>query len=153
MHNFKCLFTGDHDAVMTNNFTALGSEFEGIVWSDTDDHITSNDTTDDKLWSDDDTVVDDCTLVWDDDIITHSMDTTAVMNTSLPNPSLWTSISDSVLLQREASIPLTDNILTNQMLENTKSINKITANEGPPNIPLTSNTSSDTVIPIEAPPV
>ena len=144
---------GDHDTVIADNFTALGSEFEGVVWSDTDNHITSNDTTDDELWGDDNTVVDDCTLVWDDDITTHSMDTTAVMDNSLPNPSLWTANTDSVLLQREASIPLTDNTLTNQMLGNTKSANEITANEVPPNVPLNSNTNSDTVIPIEAPPV
>ena len=39
------------------------------------------------------------------------------------------------------------------MLGNTKSANEITTNEAQHNIPLNSNTSSDTVIPIEPPPV
>ena len=128
---------------MAESFTALGSE--DLQWSDTD-CTTSDDITDDELWTDDDTVVNDNTLWDDDNAPTHSTTTVPVVNT----PSLqdtYAPTSNDPLLQSDMLISLNNDITTNEMLGATESTNEIAAGNLSPD----SDNTNNKVIPIEAP--
>lgn len=119
---------------------------EDIDWSGTN-CTTDSDMTDDGLWSDDDTVVNDGPL-WDDNgNATHSTDTTPT-TTTLRNTLTCTSTSDEPSLQGKVMISSNSDITTNEISEDTGSTNETTANDVSPNRP---SEISNTVIPIEAP--
>lgn len=133
------LSIGEPGCVMADNFTTLGSE--DLDWSDTD-HTTSNDITDDELWSDNNT---DSHV---NSVTTHSPNTALVTATSsLKDTITCTSTNDDSLLQSEALVS-SNNILTNEMSEDTESANEITANNVLPSRPLQNNNE---VVPIKAP--
>lgn len=136
------LFTGEPYCAMADSFTTL--EGEDLEWSDTD-CTTSNDMTDDELWSDDNTVVNNSTL-WDDNNIssTHSTNTISMTTT----PSLHdTSTNEILLLQDQV---LNTNVTTNEMLVDTESTNQITARSSSDRSLESNIIGSDKVIPIEA---
>ena len=139
--------TGEPDCVIAESFTTLGGE--DLEWSDTD-HTTSDDITDDELWSDDDTVVDDSTLWDDNNITTCSTDTLPIATNSSPVDTLTcVSTNDNPSLHSEMLIPSDDDdITTNEMLENTKS-----SNVSPDGSSVVKNSTSDEVITIKVPSV
>lgn len=139
------LFTGKPYCAMADSFTTL--EGEGLEWSDTD-CTTSNDMTDDELWSDDNTVANDSTL-WDDDNIISTHSTNTISMTTIP--SLHdTSTNDILLLQDQVLMPPNTNVTTNEMLVDTESTNQITARSSSDRSLESNINSSDKVIPIEA---
>ena len=117
-----------------------------LDWSDTN-CTTDSDITDDELWSDDNTVINDGSL-WDDNGITTDIVST---NTSLRNMLTCTSTNDDLLSQSEVLIPSNSDITTNEILEDAGSTNEITANDVSPNRSSESNITNNIVIPIEAP--
>lgn len=134
---------------MAESFASLGSE--DLEWSDTD-HTTSDDITDDELWSDDNTLVNDGTLWDDNDVTIDNTNTIPVASTtSVMDTLTCSSASDDRLLQSEAVIPANDNITTNEMPEDTESTNEITASNVSPDGSLVANGNSNNVIPIKAP--
>ena len=140
-------FTGQTDCVMAaDSFITLGSE--DLEWSDTD-CAQDSDITDDELWSDDNTVVNDGPLLWDNNDTHHTnmAPTTTPLRTTLAcGPT-----NDDPLLQGEVLIPSNSDITTNEILKDTGSTNEITANDVSPNASSESNITSNIVIPIEAP--
>ena len=132
---------------MAESFTTLG--IEDLEWSDTD-HTTSDDITDDELWSDDNTVVDDDTL-WDDDnnASTHSTTTTPVVTTSsLQDILTYATHSNEPLLHGEILLPLDNNVTTKEMSGVNESANEIATGTLSPN---RVNNVTNKVIPIKAP--
>ena len=139
---------GQPDCVTAaDSFITLCSE--DLDWSDTN-CTTDSDITDDELWSDDNTVINDGSL-WDDNgITTHNTDIVST-TTSLRNTLTCTSTNDDLLSQSEVLIPSNSDITTNEILEDTGSTNEITANDVSPNRSSESNIANNIVIPIEAP--
>ena len=128
---------------MAESFTTLGSE--DLQWSDTN-HTTSDDITDDELWSDDNIVVSDNTPWDDNDATTHSTTTAPpVVNTSSIQDT-YAPTSNDPLLQSEVLTSLNNDITANEMLGVTESANEIAADNLSPD-----RENNNNVIPIEAP--